>query len=33
VESGELTPTQKIRRKIVEARFKDEIERMYEGFR
>ena len=31
VETGELTPSMKIKRRVVEATFKDEIEKMYEG--
>lgn len=32
IENGEITPTLKVRRKIVEGRFKDEIDRMYDSF-
>jgi long-chain acyl-CoA synthetase len=31
VESGELTPSMKVKRKAVETHFSDDIEKMYEG--
>jgi len=31
IESGELTPTMKVKRRVVEQRYKEEIERLYQG--
>jgi len=31
IEDGEITPSLKLKRRVIEANFKDEIEKMYEG--